>query len=115
MRKQVLIAAVLIACCAPAWAQTEATYFSKQEIEQIIVREYNNKFYVMVFLKEKKGDFQGFYFYEHASLLEAATFGENFRRGRYKGVEHYQEGTGKTMTWGGKRMAVITRWYCMNP
>lgn len=108
----ILLALITVICSSLAYAQeTQATYFSKSDIEQIIVRDFNGKFWVTVLLNRKIGDFEGFYYYEFANLHECAYYAWLFRKGLIKGVEHYKLGTGKHASWGLKRISVISRFY----
>ena len=118
--KQILGVALLLLvgsaglAVAQGAGDVEDTFYAKSDIEQVVVRESVGKYWVVLLLKQPIGDFEGFYFFEFASLQEALTFGDLMRKGKIKGVQHWKEGTGQTATWDGKRIAIITRWYFFN-
>ena len=112
MKRLVLLVAVFSLLFSALAVAEQDAYFNKNQITNIIVREFNDHFYVIVLLNTEINDLEGFYYYDFANLLEAVTFGDMFRRGRILGVQHYEEGSGHTMTWAGHRIAVITRFYC---
>ncbi|HUX08980.1 MAG TPA: hypothetical protein VMX35_16900 [Acidobacteriota bacterium] len=88
---------------------TNDSYWNKNQISEIIVREFGGNYWVVVLLSTPVNGFDGFYYYEFANLMEAVTFGDLFRRGRIRGVNHYT--SGKTGYWGTNKIAVIARFY----
>lgn len=111
MKRVILISGLLILLSTAAWAQTQVATFAKTDIEFIKVwyRSATDKFYVLVGLNKTINGIQGFYYYDFTDLHEAVTFGDFFRRGRIKNVEHYTAISGKTATWYGKFMARIEK------
>lgn len=111
--KQTFCFALLLLVCSAGlvMAQVEDTFYSKSDIEQVIVREFSGNYWVVLLLKTRIGDFDGFYYYNFANLQEALEYALWMSKGKIKGVQHYQEGSGQTGTWAGKRIAVISRWY----
>lgn len=88
----------------------EDSYWNKNQISEIIVRESGGNYWVVVLLSTPVNGFDGFYYFEFANLMEAVTFADYFRRGRIRGVNHYTSGS--TGYWGTNRIAVIARFYC---
>ena len=112
MKRVVLLAAVFALIFSTlAFAEQDA-YFSKAQISELIVREFGGNYWVVVLLNTQVNGFDGFYYYEFENLLEAVTFADMFRRGRIRGVYHYEAGSGKTGYWGSSKIAVISRFYC---
>ena len=112
MKRLVLLVAVFSLLFSALAVAEQDAYFNKNQIADIIVREFGGNYWVVVLLNTTINGMDGFYYYEFDSLLEAVTFGDMFRRGRILGVYHYEEGSGKTGYWGSNRIAVISRFYC---
>jgi len=109
-RAIVAVGILVLAFSVTALAESDA-YFSKADIDQIIVREFGSYYEVIVLLKSPVNGFDGFYFTDYANLQEALAFGDMFRRGRIKGVRHYDEGSGHTAWWGSNKISVIHSYY----
>lgn len=106
-----LATALVLLTAFAAASDNQDAFFGKNDIDQIIVRQFAGDYDVIVLLKAKVNGFDGFYYTDFASYLEAITFGDLFRRGRIKGVQHYPEGSGQTAWWNTKRIAIISRFY----
>lgn len=111
MKRVAIIAVLFILISSAAWAQTQWSSFSKKEIEfiKVFYRSSYEYYYVLVGLKNKINNVEGFFYYGFATLHEAVAFADLFRAGRIKNVEHFTSTSGKTATWYGKKMARIEK------
>ena len=111
MKRAIVAVGILVLAFSVTTLAESDAYFSKADIDQIIVRESGGNYWVIVLLNSPVNGFDGFYYYDFANLHEAVVFGDLFRRGRIKGVQHYDEGSGQTGSWGSNRISIISRYY----